>query len=253
MRARANTLSAATGGNTGETTTTTTAEAEEEGMPHYDDSPEDEWGRATVPTSELNILKRLSEYVTVLPIVARADTLTVERLDAVKRAVRRDLMDAGIGLGPFERGERSEDHGHDSGVGVGGANIGAGTAASLNTPPPDTTGGNAPSAARGEDGPLLPYAIMIPDRYHHGDGVLRAGTTARPTHQQYVSRYQHATEEEQDQGQGLEVTATGAFVQRHDLVRTYRWGSINILDPSFSDFLALREAVLGPLVQVRRG
>lgn len=186
-----------------------------EDMPHYDDSPEDEWGRATVPTSELNIIKRLSEYVTVMPIVAKADTLTIERLDAVKGAIRRDLIEAGITFAPFE-------------------NQNTGTSVLPGTPPPD-----APA-------PLLPYAIMIPDRYHHGDGVLRSGTSARPTHKQYMSRYQETPSVEKDASWG----SVSPFVQRQDLVRTYRWGVVNILDPMCSDFLALRDAILGPCVQV---
>lgn len=195
-------------------------------MPHYDDSPEDEWGRATVPTSELNIIRRLSEYVTVLPIVAKADTLTIERLHTVKEAIRRDLKEAGITFEPFEE---SAIVGQDSGPSSSGP--------LPNTPPPDTT---VPQPA------LLPYAIMIPDRYHHGDGVLRMGTLARPTHQQYVSRYQQVPVVEKD----ASYPSATPFVQRQDLVRTYRWGVIDILDPSCSDFLALRDAILGPSVQV---
>jgi len=190
-----------------------------EDMPHYDDSPEDEWGRATVPTAELNVIRRLSEYVTVLPVVAKADTLTIERLDTVKRAIRRDLIEAGISFAPFE----SQN---------------TGTTVFPSTPPPDPA---VPA-------PLLPYAVMIPDRYHHGDGVLRSGTSARPTNQQYMARYQEILPVEKD----APSSVGGPFVQRQDLTRTYRWGVVNILDPSCSDFLALRDAILGPHVQVTK-
>jgi septin family protein len=198
---------------TSEGTSSTGAPRDLEDMPHYDDSPEDEWGRATVPTSELNIIRRLSEYVTVMPIVAKADTLTIERLDTVKGAIRRDLIEAGITFAPFEN---------------------TGASALPSTPPPD-----APA-------PLLPYAIMIPDRYHHGDGVFRSGTAARPTHKQYMSRYQETPSVEKD----TSLSSGSTFVQRQDLVRTYRWGVVNVLDPLCSDFLALRSTILGPCVQV---
>lgn len=182
-----------------------------EEMPHYDDSPEDEWGRATVPTSELNIIRRLAEYVTVLPIVAKADTLTTERLQTVKQAIRRDLTEAGISFHGLVDG-------HDTG--------------------PESSSSSST---------LLPYAVMIPDRYHHGDGVSRLGTAARPSHQQYVSRFQHLPVIQKESV----YSASSPFVQRQDLVRTYRWGVVDILDPACSDFLALRDAMLGPSVQVR--
>lgn len=190
-----------------------------EEMPHYDDSPEDEWGRATVPTSELNIIRKLAEYVTVLPIVAKADTLTTERLQTVKQAIRRDLTEAGItfnGLVEQQRDGPGQDTGPES---------------------------SSPSSS-----PLLPYAVMIPDRYHHGDGVLRLGTAARPSHQQYVSRFQHLPVVQKESV----YSASSPFVQRQDLVRTYRWGVVDILDPACSDFLALRDAILGPSVQKLR-
>ena len=51
--------------------------------------------------SELRVLKRLSQRVNVLPIVGCADSLTDERLNAVKEAVRSELAAAGLDFGVF--------------------------------------------------------------------------------------------------------------------------------------------------------
>lgn len=194
---------------------------------HYDDG--DEWGRATVPKAELRVMRRLSEFVSVLPVVAKADTLTIERLQTVKIAVRRDFEDTGLSFTPFE--SVTEDHQH-----------GVSTAITTTTPPPETRPLPVVSTI-----PILPYSIMLPDRYHHGDGVARTGTAARPSHQDYMTQYQSAqvAEENTNGGDGLRPIQPGQFT------RSYRWGVIDVLDRSNSDFLALREAILGSNVQVR--
>ncbi|OBZ71217.1 Septin spn6 [Grifola frondosa] len=58
--------------------------------------------RPTLPASDIAIIRRLSSRVNVLPVIACADTLTNDRLTAVKLAIRRDLADAGIGFGIFD-------------------------------------------------------------------------------------------------------------------------------------------------------
>ncbi|KAL1738921.1 hypothetical protein HDZ31DRAFT_69484 [Schizophyllum fasciatum] len=54
-----------------------------------------------VAPADLRVLRRLAARCNVLPVVARADTLTDGALAAVKHAVRRDLRAAGIGCGVF--------------------------------------------------------------------------------------------------------------------------------------------------------
>ncbi|KAH7099582.1 Septin-domain-containing protein [Auriculariales sp. MPI-PUGE-AT-0066] len=58
--------------------------------------------RLTMNPSEIRAIKRLATRVNVLPVVARADSLTDEKLNAIKRAVRRDLAEAGINFGVFD-------------------------------------------------------------------------------------------------------------------------------------------------------
>jgi len=51
--------------------------------------------------SELRIIKRLSQRVNVLPIIGCADSLTDERLNAIKETIRCELAAAGLDFGVF--------------------------------------------------------------------------------------------------------------------------------------------------------
>lgn len=66
-----------------------------------DDSEEEETDRLTMSPAELRVIRRLATRTNVLPVIARADSLTDERLEAVKRAVRRELYEAGLDFGVF--------------------------------------------------------------------------------------------------------------------------------------------------------
>ena len=57
--------------------------------------------KLTLLPSELRVIKRLSQRVNVLPIVGCADSLTDDRLSAVKEAVRSELAAAGLDFGVF--------------------------------------------------------------------------------------------------------------------------------------------------------
>lgn len=54
---------------------------------------------------DLRAIRRLSRRVNVLPVIGRADELTVARLGEAKRAVKRDLAKLGIGWGAFAPNE----------------------------------------------------------------------------------------------------------------------------------------------------
>ena len=51
--------------------------------------------------AELKVIKRLAARVNVLPVVARADELTESRLRAVKRTIKREFQERGLGFGVF--------------------------------------------------------------------------------------------------------------------------------------------------------
>ena len=57
--------------------------------------------KLTILPSELRVIKRLSQRVNVLPVIGCADSLTDERLSAVKEAVRSELAAAGLDFGVF--------------------------------------------------------------------------------------------------------------------------------------------------------
>ncbi|KAI6042688.1 Septin-domain-containing protein [Pisolithus marmoratus] len=58
-------------------------------------------GELTMSPAELRVIRRLSERVNVLPIIARADSLTDSALSAVKDAVRKGLREVGLNFGVF--------------------------------------------------------------------------------------------------------------------------------------------------------
>ncbi|KAL1758459.1 Septin-domain-containing protein [Schizophyllum commune] len=58
-------------------------------------------GPLSLSPAEIRVIRRLSTRCNVLPVVARADSLTDENLAAVKKAVRHDLLAAGLGFGVF--------------------------------------------------------------------------------------------------------------------------------------------------------
>lgn len=203
-------------------------------MAHYDDDPETGWARATLPQGELRVIRNLAERVNLLPIIGRADTLTAERLEAVKMAVRRDLQERGLTLGLIDPDETRHQQPHQ-------------------LHQPQTTSGPTPhpSATRTPSGhpptgppPLtpraysaMPFAVMAPDRYLHGDGASKFRGNTRFAHSQLVQQYQ------------AQVAAPNTVP--HDIYvspyikpeRVYRWGSLDVLDPLCSDFRQMRTMV----------
>jgi len=55
-----------------------------------DESDEDEDGPLTMSPAEIRVIRRLSARTNVLPVIARADSLTDEHLTAVKEAGESD-------------------------------------------------------------------------------------------------------------------------------------------------------------------
>ena len=58
-------------------------------------------GELAMSPAELRVIRRLSERVNVLPVIAHADSLTDDALSAIKAAVRRGLRGVGIDFGVF--------------------------------------------------------------------------------------------------------------------------------------------------------
>ncbi|CAA7261592.1 unnamed protein product [Cyclocybe aegerita] len=183
--------------------------------------------RPTLPHQDIAAIRRLSGRVNVLPVIARADILSNDRLAAVKVAIRRDLADAGIGFGIFDTDpplhpvdELPSATRPDSSNGYGLAN--GAPSASMNTSTPPTSPTSPPILK-------LPYALISPDMYSHSDGVARRLLSRHELVQQYTPSTHYPT--------------PAAQFPRGKFTRTYRWGSLDVLDPVHSDFVALRTAI----------
>nr|AKU04645.1 zinc finger transcription factor [Volvariella volvacea] len=178
-----------------------------------------------LPAAEINTIRRLSARVNVLPVIARADSLSNDRLAAVKLAVRRNLADAGIGFGIFDvdnyrHGQddlptpKSTDHANGYGAHPNGS-------PSTNITPP--TSPVTASLLR------LPYGLISPDIYSHSDGVPRIPLSRHDLVQQYTPVPHHSP--------------SPSKIVRGKYIRSYRWGSMDVLDPNHCDFMPLRSAI----------
>ncbi|EKM79284.1 hypothetical protein AGABI1DRAFT_39848, partial [Agaricus bisporus var. burnettii JB137-S8] len=179
--------------------------------------------RPTLPAADIATIRQLSARVNVLPVIARADMLSNERLAAVKLAVRHDLADAGIGFGIFD-----VDNHHPI------APPSTQPAAAANgygpTPPAHLNGGSTSAATSPPTSPVspsmlrLPYALVSPDIYSHSEGVARIPPSRHELVQQYTPS-------------STKISRRGRFL------RHYRWGTLDVLDPAHSDFVPLRNAI----------
>ena len=190
--------------------------------------------RPTLPQSDISTIRRLSARVNVLPVIARADVLSNERLSAVKLAVRRDLAAAGIGFGIFDgeihglysySGDIADiivpKHPSDPAAAYNGASNGS---PSAGPSPPSTP--IAPSLLR------LPFALISPDIYSHSDGVSRPAPSRYELVQQYHPSSQRTTKH-----------YAASKIVRGRWTRNYRWGGLDCMDVNHCDFLHLRGAV----------
>ena len=175
--------------------------------------------RPVLPQAEINVIRTLSSRVNVLPVVARADTLTNERLAAIKLAIKRDLADAGIGFGIFDLDAHAASNGDNKSF-IGLSN-GSSSSPSSSSPTSPVT----PSFLR------LPYALISPDCYSHSDGVNRQPLSRHELVLQYTP------------GRPSSPNAPPTKLVRGKFTRGYRWGFLDVLDPNHSDFVPLRQAI----------
>jgi hypothetical protein len=175
--------------------------------------------RPVLPQAEINVIRTLSSRVNVLPVIARADTLTNERLSAIKMAIRRDLAEAGIGFGIFDLDTHSQSNGDNKTF--NGLSNGSSSSPSSSSPTSPVT----PSFLR------LPYALISPDCYSHSDGVNRHSLARHELVLQYTP------------GRPSSPKALPTKLVRGRFTRNYRWGFLDVLDPSHSDFVPLRQAI----------
>ncbi|KIK52069.1 hypothetical protein GYMLUDRAFT_233731 [Collybiopsis luxurians FD-317 M1] len=180
--------------------------------------------KPTLPAQDIHCIRRLSARVNVLPVIARADILSNDRISAIKMAVRRDLADAGIGFGIFDTDAPYQPHQDDfvlmKSEPSNGFTVKSNSGSATNSPP---TSPNTPSMLR------LPYALISPDIYSHSDGVPRLALSRSDLVQTYTpSQYSNHLPSKLIRGK---------------FTRSYRWGSLDVLDPNHCDFSHLRSAI----------
>ena len=177
--------------------------------------------RPVLPQADINAIRRLSARVNVLPVIARADTLTTDRLTSVKMAIRRDLAEAGIGFGIFDLDIPLYAQLENK---LAKTKAESGYMKHLNGSPPSPP--LTPTLLR------LPFSLISPDMYSHSDGVTRPPLSRHELIQQYAPA-KHLI----NQNQMPPKIVPGKFV------RNYRWGSLDVMDASHCEFLHLRGAI----------
>ena len=140
-------------------------------------------------------------------------------------AVRRDLAEAGIGFGIFDTDAHSQPV--DSTTPVNG-DLPNGYSTRQNGSPPSPHG-SSPASSATSPYLRLPYALISPDIYSHTDGVIRVS----PTRHELIQQYTPSTH-----------PSPPSKLVRGRFVRSYRWGSLDVMDPAHNDFLALRTALI---------
>jgi hypothetical protein len=267
--------------------------------------------------AELRVIRRLAERVNVLPVVGRADSLTDDKLRAVKATVKRELYEANLGFGLFapEPAKFSEPSlSRDNGVSTAGgefipaANGHADTSSAItgassesdsddgthasrpiirlrtgrqSAPPrrsrsrsrlelsedahgplsPDPLDHDsvanvrfsAPTVARSDLSPLLPFAIIAPEKYRWNRLKPEAEARNRDAMSENV-RSRNPSSDSPITPAGKSPSLLHAPSPPEALkgvfVRRFRWGMVDVLDPTHCDFAALRTAVLSTHMKV---
>ena len=93
------------------------------------DDEDDADAQLKMSPADIRVIRRISERANVLPVLARADSLTDDTLTEMKRVVRHDLLEAGLDFGVFGPINMPETpstakpttNGHGNGNGNGGS------------------------------------------------------------------------------------------------------------------------------------
>lgn len=95
------------------------------------DDEDDADAQLKMSTADIRVIRRISERANVLPVLARADSLTDDTLAEMKRVVRHDLLEAGLDFGvfgpisipetPSTAKPTTNGHGNGNGNGNGGS------------------------------------------------------------------------------------------------------------------------------------
>lgn len=284
----------------------------------------------TMSPAELRVIRRIAARANVLPVIGRSDSLTDEKLKAIKEAVRRDLVRADLDFGVFVPAKpkptdaatatperRNGRDAADTGTGTDSdddddddddeeekaqperksrpviklrsgsfsmrrSSSRSRTRRELTT---DTRGPavpdpqdresvanvrfSAPAVARADLSALLPFALIAPEpsrRRHRrtreasGAAAAAAGPSedGHTTESASTSALQSPVSLSGRSGRSAAAAAAALPYSQgppEDLkgvfTRTFRWGTVDVLEPAHCDFAALRTAVLSTHMKVR--
>jgi hypothetical protein len=269
-------------------------------------------GGLTMSPAELRVIRRLADRVNVLPVIGRADSLTDDKLRAVKATVKRELYEADLGFGVFtpepvkffepssskEEGVLAAD-----GDDVNGDIYGDGTETDSESDEEDDTHPSRPvirlrtgrqsvpprrsrsrsrlelpeearepqspdpldpesvanvrfsasSVARSDLSPLLPFAIIAPEKYRWHKPKPAAEASVRDGVSENVGPLTSNSDSPitpAGKGQTLSHANSVPDDLKGVFVRRFRWGKVDVLDPTHCDFAALRTAVLSTHMKV---
>jgi len=272
-------------------------------------------GGLSMLPAELRVIRRLADRVNVLPVIGCADSLTDDKLRAVKATLKRELYEADLGFGvftpePVKFSERSSSK-EDGGLAADGkyaadmnGEISGDTAETdsesddeddthssrnvirlrtgrQSVPPrrsrsrsrlelteearepqspdpldPESVANvrfSASTVARSDLSPLLPFAIIAPEKYRWqkpkpaAEANVKGGTSENAHSPTSIS---DSPITPAGKGQSLPHATSVPDNLKGVFVRRFRWGTVDVLDPTHCDFAALRTAVLSTHMKV---
>ncbi|KAN0123290.1 Septin domain containing protein [Russula decolorans] len=270
----------------------------------------------TMLPAELRVIRRLADRVNVLPVIGCADSLTDDKLRAVKATVKRELYDADLSFGVFtpepvkffERSSSKEDsplaadgkyaadlNGEISGEAAetdsesddeddaqSSRNVIRLRTGRQSVPPrrsrsrsrlelaeesrepqsPDPFDAesvanvrfSASTVARSDLSPLLPFAIIAPEKYRWQKPKSAAEANVKDLASEHARSLMSNSDSSPitpaGKGQSVSHATSVPDNLKGVFVRRFRWGTVDVLDPTHCDFAALRTAVLSTHMKV---
>ena len=277
-------------------------------------------GSLTMLPAELRVIRRLAERVNVLPIIGRADSLTDDKLRAVKATLKRELYEADLGFGVFTPepvkfsqpsfsrdggvlaadgklvngngdttgdGAESESESDDDEDDVPSSRPVITLRSGRQSAPPRRSRSrsrlelpeearepqspdpldpesiahvrfSASTVARSDLSPLLPFAIIAPEKYRrHRPKPSAEGSVKDAASENAQSLLTNSNSDSpvtpavNVKGQSWPPMTLPPDDLKGVFVRRFRWGTVDVLDPTHCDFAALRTAVLSTHMKVR--
>ena len=306
--------------------TTISAQHQDETPPLTDDDGDSDVdtdgnpGNLTMLPAELRVIRRLAQRVNVLPVIGRTDSLTDDKLRAVKETIKRELYEADLGFGVFtpesmkfsqssfsrDGSALTADGKFPSTVNGSGDITGDGAetesesddddddddlpssrpvitlrSGRKSTPPrrsrsrsrlelteearepqspdpldPESVANvrfSASTVARSDLSPLLPFAIIAPEKYrwHRPKPAAEANIKdAASENAQSLPSNSDSPVTPVVKGHSWPLVTSPPEDLKGVFVRRFRWGTVDVLDPTHCDFAALRTAVMSTHMKV---